>query len=250
MIHKTGGIVIKTVKYGETSLIATIFTELFGVQTYMVNGVRKLHAKNTKSIMLQPGAILDLEVYHSELKNLQRIKDCNWRTIYNELLSDVIKNSIATYMIELLHKILRQPEPNAELFNFCEDAFNHLDKCDAKTAANFALFFSLQLPSFLGFKIESAIEEKNVINVLYFDLKEGAFTEEKPVHTDFIEGELAYATLELLKVMHPNELDQIRLNKEIRRNLLHAYQVYYSLHLDDTFQLKSLKILQEVLGSG
>ena len=111
------------------------------------------------------------------------------------------------------------------------------------------MFFSLQLPSFLGFKIESAIEEKNVINVLYFDLKEGAFTEEKPVHTDFIEGELAYATLELLKVMHPSELNQIRLNKETRRLLLTAFQQYFGLHVQDFGQMKTLKIMQDVLGS-
>ncbi len=248
MIHKTAGIVIKTVKYGETSLIATIFTELFGMQTYLINGVRKQQSKNTKHIMLQPGAILDLEVYHNEMKNLQRIKECNWRVIYHELLSDIVKNSVAIYMVELLHKILHQPETNADLFNFCEDAFEHLDKCNLKTAANFALFFSLQIPSFLGFKIENSHQMSEADGILYFDLKEGLFTKEKPTHNNFIEGELALYTLELLKVMHPDELDQIKLNKEIRRNLLNAYQQYYSLHLNEFVQLKSLKILQEVLG--
>ncbi len=247
MIHKTTGIVIKTVKYGETSLIANIFTELFGMQTYMINGARKQHAKNAKYIMLQPGAILDLEVYHNELKNIQRIKECNWKIIYDEVMTDVVKNSIAIYMVELLHKLLRQPEPNMDLYYFCEDAFIHLDKCNKKIAANFALFFSLQLPTFLGFKIQDFQLQNNSIEMLYFDLKEGSFTNDKPLHRNFIEGELSILTFELLKVMHPDELDQIKLNKEIRRNLLNAYQLFYSLHLDESIQLRSLKILQEVL---
>jgi DNA repair protein RecO (recombination protein O) len=40
MLHKTKGLVLRAVKYGETSLVVTMFTELFGVQSYMVNGVR------------------------------------------------------------------------------------------------------------------------------------------------------------------------------------------------------------------
>src|SRR5471030_912859 len=40
MIYSTKGIVLRTVKYGETSVIAAIFTEVFGIQSYIVNGVR------------------------------------------------------------------------------------------------------------------------------------------------------------------------------------------------------------------
>ncbi|MFL5786527.1 MAG: recombination protein O N-terminal domain-containing protein [Flavisolibacter sp.] len=36
MIHKTKGIVLRTVKYGETSLVVTMFTELLGLQYYIV----------------------------------------------------------------------------------------------------------------------------------------------------------------------------------------------------------------------
>ena len=75
-VHKTKGIVLRTVKYGETSVIVTIFTELFGIQSYLVNGVRTSTKKGTgKAMLFQPSAILDMIVYHNELKQLQRIKD-------------------------------------------------------------------------------------------------------------------------------------------------------------------------------
>ena len=248
MTHKTKGIVLRTIKYGETSLVATIYTELFGIQTYLINGVRKQQKKGSKAIMLQPSAILDLEVYHNELKSLQRIKECNWSVVYDNLLSDVIRNSIVTFMVELLYKILKQPETNPELFYFCEDAFMNLDEAEPAIAANFALYFSLQLPQFFGFKIQSPEPEKNHSREIYLDLKEGIFVYEKPLHANFIQGDLALHTAELLKVMHPSELNQIKLNKETRRILLTAYQQYYSLHLQDFGQMKTLKLLQEVLG--
>ena len=69
MIHKTKGIVIRVVKYGETSVIVSIYTELFGIQSYIVNGVRTSSKKASgKASQFQPAAILDLVVYHNELK--------------------------------------------------------------------------------------------------------------------------------------------------------------------------------------
>ncbi|HEX2683396.1 MAG TPA: DNA repair protein RecO, partial [Ferruginibacter sp.] len=107
MTFKTKGIVLRSIKYGETSLVVTIFTEMFGIQTYMVNGVRSAKKSSSKANHFQPTAILDLVVYHSDNKPMQRIKEFSWGVIYTNLLSDVIKNSIASFMAELLHKCLK-----------------------------------------------------------------------------------------------------------------------------------------------
>src|SRR5215216_2570761 len=137
MIHKTKGIVLKSVKYGETSLVITMFTELFGLQSYIVNGVRMASKKgSSKAIFFQPSAQLDLVVYHNEYKNLQRIKEYKWAHLYQHIFSDVRKNAVAVFMIELLTKCLKQPEPGAELFYFVEDALIHLDKATDTVTAN------------------------------------------------------------------------------------------------------------------
>ena len=130
-VQKTKGIVLRTVKYGETSVIVSIFTEAFGLQSYLVNGVRVSSKKGSgKANLFQPTAILDLVVYHNELKQLQRIKEFKWAHIYSQILSDVKKNAVAVFMIELLAKCVKQPEANAELFQFTEDSFLHLDECE------------------------------------------------------------------------------------------------------------------------
>ena len=99
MLHKTKGIVLRTVKYGETSVIVTILTELFGLQSYLVNGVRTGRGKGgSKAGMFQPAAILDLVIYHQESKNLNRLKEYNWAFLYRNILSDVISNSIALFL--------------------------------------------------------------------------------------------------------------------------------------------------------
>src|SRR5258706_10351535 len=150
-LHKTKGIVLRTVKYGETSMIVSIFTELFGIQSYLVNGVRTSTKKGSgKANLFQPSAILDLIVYHNELRNLQRIKEFRWSYLYQHIFSDIKKNAVALFMVELLTKCLKQPEANEDLFQFAEDAFLHLDESNEMVTANFPLFFALHLAVFFG----------------------------------------------------------------------------------------------------
>lgn len=242
MIHTTKGIVLRTIKYGETSVVVNIFTELFGIQSYMVNGVRTA-GKTAKGAFFQPGSILDMEVYHNEQKNLQRIKEFKWSYLYKNVLSDVTKNSVALFMVELLQKCLKQPENNIDLFQFSEDAFMQLDIADNTVTANFPLYFSIHLSHFFGLMLEDDYSESNPI----LDLLEGKFITATPHHPHFVQDDRSYYISQLLKVQHPDELNDIRLNKTLRKEMLFALQNFYELHIQDFGTMKTLPILHEVL---
>jgi DNA repair protein RecO (recombination protein O) len=244
MIHKTKGIVLRAVKYGETSLVLTMFTELFGLQSYIVNGVRTVSKKgSSKSVFFQPSAILDLVVYHNEYKNLQRIKEYKWAHLYQHIFSDVRKNAVAVFMIELLTKCLKQPEPNPELFYFVEDALTHLDKATDTVTANFPLFFALHLAVFFGFRIHDKFSEEKH----FLDLEEGLFKAVAPNHQNYLDDKAAEVTSYILKTQQPNELEDLKLNQEFRRLLLNSYEGYYRLHISDFGSLKTLPVLREMM---
>ena len=243
-LHKTKGIVLRTVKYGETSIIVTMFTQLFGVQSYLVNGVRTSGKKGTgKASLFQPSAILDLVVYHNELKHLNRIKEFKWSVIYQHILSDVPKNAVALFMVELLTKCLKQPEGNPDLFHFTEDIFMKLDESSGAIMANLSLFFALHLPFHFGFRIADNYSDANP----YLDFQEGSFVGEQPHHPHFLEDKQSAVTSQLLKVMQPEELKDIKLNHDFRRNLLYVYETYYALHIPDFGTMRSLPVLREIL---
>lgn len=244
MVHKTKGIVLRSVKYGETSLIVTAFTELFGLQSYMVNNVRTTSKQSTgKAAHFQPAAMLDMVVYHNQFTSLQRIKEFKWGYLYQQVLSDVRKNSVALFMVELLSKCLKEPEANADLFYFVEDAFLHLDDASDKVTANFSLFFALHLAVFFGFRINDEFSEAQP----YLDLQEGIFTEQQPEHAQYLEGRMAEVTSHILKIMQPEDLEDLGLSGEFRRKLLTEYEGYYRLHIPDFTPLRTLPILREVL---
>src|SRR6476469_6527641 len=228
MVHKTKGIVLRSVKYGETSLVVTAFTEAFGLQSYMVNGVRTTSKQSVgKAAHFQPAAMLDMVVYHNQFVNLQRIREFKWAHLYQHLFSNVRKNSVALFMIELLSKCLKEPESNAELFYFVEDALLHLDEADEKVTANFPLFFAAHLAAFFGFRIndEFSVEQS------YLDLQEGLFVTAQPEHQHYLEGKMAEVVSQVLKAQQPEELNALALTGEFRRLLLHVFEDYYRLHI-------------------
>ncbi|HEY5371737.1 MAG TPA: DNA repair protein RecO [Hanamia sp.] len=242
MIYSTKSIVLRTVKYGETSVIASIFTELFGVQSYLVNGVRT-SGKTTKAHFFQPSSILEMEVYHNELKNLQRIKDLRWSVLYKNILSDVIKNSVALFMVELLQKNLKQPETNEDLFHFCEDALLELDHSDESITANFPIYFSMQLAPFLGIRLQNNYSEKRNI----FNLQEGIFSEENSMAAEHVDAEISFYISELLKAIHPNDLREIKMNRKTRGTILKTMESFYAWHVPEFGSMKTLNVLSDIL---
>ena len=244
MLHSTRGIVLRAVKYGETSLIVSVYTELFGIQSYIVNGVRTEKKGGTKAGMFQPAAILDMVVYHQDQRNIHRIKEYRWAYVYRQVYAGVIKNTLVIYMMEMLQKCLKQPESNPELYAFIEDSLLRLDQADDLTAANYALHFTLALASFLGFRIGGRYS----LDTPVLDLQEGVFVAQRPSHVYFLEGYLAEATSLLLEAATVTDLAAVRLNRELRRSLLAGFQLFYALHVPDFGNLRSLQVLQDILG--
>jgi len=243
-VHNTKGIVLRTVKYGESSVIASIYTELFGIQSYIVKGVRRVSKKGqNKGSFFQPAAMLEMEVYHNELKNLQFIKNYEWEYIYTSIFFDVVKNAVAMYMIELLQHTLKQPEANPELYYLIEDSLKQLDKGNDALTANMPLYFTLHLATELGFQLQGEYNATTPV----LDLAEGQFVNDHPAHQHYIDGELARTTAAINSISFYHELEHTKLGRNARRQLLEAYQLFIALHIPDFGEIRSWKVLQEVL---
>jgi len=243
MLHNTKGIVLRVTKYGDTSLIMTAYTELFGLQQYIIKGVRTTSKKGAnKAVYYQPAAILQMEVYHTPMKQLQMLKDVNWDYIYQNVYSDVIRNAVATYIVEVLQQTL-QPEPHPELFYLIEDTFKQLDKGGAALASNLSIYFLIHLTETLGFGLQGKWTEATPL----LDVKEGQFVKDKPLHPYFLEGIEAQTASQFLSLQFYNDLENIQLNGQQRKKILELFQLSLSWHYKGFKEIKSLAILQAVL---
>ncbi|MGN6180436.1 MAG: DNA repair protein RecO, partial [Mucilaginibacter sp.] len=106
MLHKTRAIVFKTTDYGESSVIVQLFTEKFGLQSYIINGVKKPKAKISRN-MLQPLHLLEVVVYHKANTSIQRIAELKNAPMLLSIPYDVVKSCIAIFLNEVLYKAIK-----------------------------------------------------------------------------------------------------------------------------------------------
>lgn len=240
MLEKTRGLVLRTVKYGESSLICDIYTEQLGMQTYIVNSVRKAKARISAGL-LQLGSLLDLVVYHRPNKEINRIKELQVAQHYQRIPFDFRYGTVALFMAEVTHKCIREEEANPALFQFLFDSFVLLDETGNP---NLHLLFLLQLSRFLGFWPRANYSETQP----WFDYQEGGFVEDMPAHRYHFNAENS-RLLHELQAFTLADIESLRLSASQRRSLLAELLKFYAYYVENFGEPKSYTVLKEVFSN-
>ncbi len=222
MLHKTRGVVFRFTKYGETSIIVNIFTELFGLQGYIVNGVRSKSSKN-KIALFQPLTLLELVVYHRENANLNRISEIKCLYPYRSIPIDIKKSGISVFINEVINKAIREESHARELCQFIIDSFIALDNAVAGVE-NFHLIFLLKLSRFLGFGAHNTDE---VLGIRATD------PETENVLNQLINAEYSHMVV---------------VTNVQRRAILDLVLKFYGDHIESFGEMKSTQVLREIMG--
>lgn len=239
MILKTRGIVFKTMKYSETSLIVDIYTEQKGLRKYIVSGVRKARSAISAGLF-QVMSLVELVAYEREGKDLNRLKEIRPAYIFQSIPFDIRKGAVGLFMAEIARKTMRESEENRPLFDYFYRAFELLDQT-LQPIGNYHLQFMIELSSYLGFMPGGHYQEETP----YFDLKEGVFTASVGEHPHFLPPPLAALLFQLLQT----DLEQchlVKIAREERRKLLQNLLDYYRLHIENFPEINAHLILQEV----
>ena len=228
MIKKTGGIVLSSIKYKDTSLIVKIFTRELGLKSYLINGVRS-QGKGSKSALYQPLTLLDLVVYDKENTGLQRISDAKIEIPQQRIPFDFVRTGIAMFITEVVSRSIYDNYQNEWLFDFLRDSILCLDSPDCQLA-HFPVTFLVQQARFLGFAPEEA---------------EGFLTESR--HHPFQVQEIKAVLDHLDELLLAGFQAEGKIPGTLRRKLLDHLLVFYSEHLDNPSPIKSLSVLRQLM---
>lgn len=240
MIEKTQGIVLHSIKYGDTSLVVRVFTRSHGMQSYLVQGVRKSKARIRQNLF-QPLTQVEMVVYHKEHGGLQRIKEIHCPKPYQSIPYDIVKTSIAIFLAEMLTHVLKEADSSPAMFGFVNQALEYLDSSTGRIS-EFHLVFMMQLTSHLGFSPASNFDSRNG----YFNLKEGTFQAVYHGPEMCLDQEASRHFHEVAQSGF-DELEQLRLSAPHRKNLLHNIIDYYRWHLEGLKTFKSHLVLESIL---
>jgi DNA repair protein RecO (recombination protein O) len=241
MEHKTKGIIYHTIKYGDSGLIVKIYTDIYGLQSFIINSVRGNKGK-IKASVFQPLNLVELVINLKENRSLQRIKDIRIHPAFHTIHDDIVKSSIVLFLNEILYKSIQEPgHADQPLFDFI---FHSLEILDLKTEVNpnFHLYFLIQLSKLLGFYPHGEYS----LQTPYFDLKEGNFISSNIELLITMDEGLSKLLYSLMNSSYES-LDEIKISSATRKALLNKLLLYFELHLASFRNIKPAAILEEIM---
>lgn len=215
MLVTTRGIVLRNIKYGETSVISNIFTEELGMQAYIIKGIRSSRSKRNMG-SLHALSLHNLIVYNKKNADINYLSEFKPAVNLFSLTGDIRKSTTAVFLAEVLYKSIRDHSQDTDLFEFAFNSIEMFDALDEKYS-NFHLQFMLKLTKYLGFGLENGVFEN-------FDS----------------EGKIIS---ELLEKPYQNDVE---LGNDKRRIILRDIIGFYKKHIDGFGNLRSMEILKEV----
>jgi DNA repair protein RecO (recombination protein O) len=239
MVQTTRAIVLRTIKHGDKSTVLRVYTERFGLRSYMVRTAAKGPARPAA---LQPLSRVELVVPEAGEHELRTVRDLRIDRPYTRVQQEPLRGVLMLFAQEVLNRTLREESADAQLYAFVQDALESMDV--GLDMAHQPLLLLVGLSRHLGFFPEGPDEDES-----RFDLREGYFFRGDAPHEFCMEPKQAALFAELIARVEAAEGDPapLRTSAEVRRRLLDDLLIYYRLHVEGFGELRSLDVLRAVL---
>ncbi|MBV1923132.1 MAG: DNA repair protein RecO [Flavobacteriaceae bacterium] len=237
MVVSTKAIVISSLKYAESDLIVTCYTEVAGLKTYILRRIASSKKGKLRVAQFQPLTQLDLIAFHKNKGALEQIREAKVVHPYKTLHTNIIKSSLTLFISEVLKNAIHEESNDLFLYKYLTDSLNWLDNND--DIANFYILFLLNLTTHLGF-----YPDHSTIEHSYFNMLEGNF-QIRETNKYCKKGNLI-DYFKLFFGINFDSLSQIKMQKQERLELLNLLLDYYQLHLHGFKKPKSILILNQL----
>ncbi len=154
MIIHTAAIILKTIDYGETSKIVTIFSKKHGKMAVIAHSAKK--PKSKFSGLLEPCNVLDVVYYYKKSRSVQILSEASYIEKTMELKLNFEKMATAMSALELISQLLHEHEVNDPFFNFTQQFLLWLNETNIEPALVFP-YLQLRLCNLMGLGLQLQI---------------------------------------------------------------------------------------------
>ncbi len=238
MLKNTEGLVLRNTKYGETSIISTLYTKDFGMQAYLIRGARSNKKTGIKANYFQIGQFLDISVRHIPGKSLQYIKEVKLNAQHAIQSQNIIKQSIAQFCSELVLRCIKEEEYNEALYEFLASSFYKIQQSNKTNLALSPIRFTIQFAAMIGFEINNNYSDTTT----YFDALNGTFCSDLS-NNSYISQKETSALIHQLLVHDPLIISTSTVREAALKDLLR----FLKLHLEQMDEVKSVSVLHQIL---
>ncbi|CAN5632128.1 hypothetical protein BH10BAC5_BH10BAC5_00700 [soil metagenome] len=223
-------IVLKSIRYGETSRIINVLSNNNGKFSAIIKGVRKPGSRSGG--VIEPLNLINVVVYFKKDRDLQLISKAEFRKAYKNIQKDLDKLSSGYRMVELVNKAVYDNEPVGPVFELLAESIALLDE-EGINNNLILLYFQAKLSLMMG--ISHHFDTIDNINDRHFPDKD-LFN-------------LSPDILNYLNAVSKNKFSEIYKEQPENETILKLNSIYdkfLSRHIENFGQLRAKNIIFEL----
>ena len=243
MLTKCEGIVIRSIDYGETNKIITLYTREYGKIGVMARGAKKPSSRFS--------AVTQLFHYGTYLfqgsRGLGQLQQAETIESFRSIREDIFLTAYASFIAELLDKGTEERKPSSSLYDLFYLSLRYIDEeYDPEIMMNIV---ELKMLSVFGF----APELNRCVNcgaqdgTFSFSVREGGLLCHRCDHIDPYKIKISPIVVRLLRVLYYmdlNRLGTISIKEETKQEIRKVLDAYYGEYLG--VELKSKRFLKQM----
>lgn len=260
MLTTTEAIVVKSMKYRDTSKIVTFYTRQFGKLKGIAKGARR--ANNKFGASLEPMSLVSLVIYRKEHQDLHLISQCDLIQSHKKIHDEMERMSVGLSVLELVDKLTHGEEENPALFSLLTDTLATLGQAHGNFIS-LSRAFQLRFAALFGFapSLDECAEcHKNLAGderslTFGFQLTSGSMVCANCVKTGARRNQLgsidiSAPTLQILRrflSLPVDKITTITYNDRIGNELDETLRLYFRYHFDHMRDLVSASMFRSIV---
>ncbi|PSQ80009.1 MAG: DNA repair protein RecO [Bacteroidetes bacterium QS_1_63_11] len=248
-IVRTEAIVLRSLDYGETSQIVTLYTREKGKLGVMAKGARR--PKSSFGATLQPMAYTQVVFYYKPTRTLQTLSESSHVESFHRLRRNLTSITVGFRIVELVDALMETEDAQPEVFALLVHALRRLNAREARVT-NVWPYVQLQLAQILGVapavrrdRVEAVTREEGLLSLVdggvYPDSGRDAVPDES--------RRASRAALRAYAVCARADLDtvmRLEMSPSVRREVEELVRDFLRYQFDDAYPDRSRSVIAQI----
>lgn len=251
MIVRTDAIVLKSMRYRDSSKIVTLYTRSFGKVSVVAKGARDIKSKFGGS--LEPMTYISVVFYKKPHRELHLLSHADILEEYHVLHTEYENLSFGYAVVDLLNAVMHGEEEHPAVFHLLQETLRTIDT-GTKNLINVFYWYEMRLAALLGFAMGldrcgvcgTPIREGSGIRAGFNPVQGSVIDERCGGNTD------RWIPLSLSSASILRQLSQVAIEGSMSLEMSDAsgkeidsiLRAHFGAHIETTRRMKSLRIIR------
>lgn len=247
-IIRTDAVVLRTLDYGETSRIVTLFTRERGRMGVMARGARTMRSRFGST--LEPMAHVQAVIHVKPSRELQTLSEASHLRIRPRLARSVERLEPAVRALELVDALMPSDQALPPVLDLLVEALDALDG-PVERPGNAWPWFALHLASLLGIapRVDRDALERLAGEGAWLRLDTGAVSDDRGGAEAVRAGRSALRAFGICARADLDTVLRMRLEAPVRHELDHLVDTYLRYHVEEAFPERAARVFGRLHGT-